>query len=93
MRWVTAWMIVTGPRLSSEFSAPQVPSIDLGPLDRANTLNPDTKTTHCAMTNHSKLHPGEFSRDIAKWQRGVLTPIGTNGSALEAPCKPRPKGT
>ena len=27
------------------------------------------------MTNHSKLHPGEFSRDIAKWQRGVIADI------------------
>ena len=48
---------------------------DLGPLDRANTLNPDTKTTHYAMTNQSKLHPGEFSRDIAKWHRGVIADI------------------
>ena len=69
-------MIVTGSRLSSEFSALQVPrENDLGPLDRANTLNPDTKTTHYAMTNHSKLHPGEFSRDIAKWHRGVIADI------------------
>ena len=75
MMMITAWMIFTGSRLSSEFSALQVPSIDLGPLDRANTLNPDTKTTHCAMTNQSKLHPGEFSRDIAKWHRGVIADI------------------
>ena len=69
-------MIITVSRLSLEFSALQVPfASDLGPLDRANTLNPDTKTTHCAMTNHSKLHPGEFSRDIAKWQRGVIADI------------------
>ena len=27
------------------------------------------------MTNHSKLHPGEFSRDIAKWHRGVIADI------------------
>ena len=27
------------------------------------------------MTNQSKLHPGEFSRDIAKWQRGVIADI------------------
>ena len=27
------------------------------------------------MTNHSKFHPGEFSRDIAKWQRGVIADI------------------
>ena len=66
-------MIITGSRLSSEFSALQVPcASNLGPLDRAIALNPDTKTTHYAMTNHSKFHPGEFSRDIAKWHRGVL---------------------
>ena len=73
---ITAWMIFTGSRLSSEFSILQVPRKgDLGPLDRANTLNPDTKTTHYAMTNQSKLHPGEFSRDIAKWHRGVIADI------------------
>ena len=27
------------------------------------------------MTNQSKLHPGEFSRDIAKWHRGVIADI------------------
>ena len=27
------------------------------------------------MTNQSKLHPGEFSRDIAKWERGVIADI------------------
>ena len=42
---ITAWMIFTGSRLSSEFSALQVPrESDLGPLDRAIALNPDTKT-------------------------------------------------
>ena len=69
---ITAWLILTGTRLSSEFSALQVPSSDLGPLDRAIALDHDTKTTYCTMTNQSKLHPGEFSRDIAKWQRGVI---------------------
>ena len=57
----------------SEFEALQVlRKGDLGPLDRAIALNPDTKATHHAMTNQSKLHPGEFSRDIAKWHRGVI---------------------
>jgi hypothetical protein len=94
-------MIVTGSRLSSEFSALQVPyASDLGPLDRANTLNPDTKTTHCAMTNHSKLHPGEFSRDIAKWHRGVIADIKqltrgiTRGNQVYLPqivLSPRPR--
>ena len=27
------------------------------------------------MTNQSKFHPGEFSRDIAKWHRGVIADI------------------
>ena len=84
-----------------EFSALQVPcASDLGPLDRANTLNPDTKTTHCAMTNHSKLHPGEFSRDIAKWHRGVIADIKqltrgiTRGNQVYLPqivLSPRPR--
>ena len=63
---ITAWVLLTGSGPSSEFSALQVPrESDLGPLDRAIALNHATKTTHYAMTNQSKLHPGEFSRDIA----------------------------
>ena len=55
------------------------------------------------MTNHSKLHPGEFSRDIAKWHRGVIADIKqltrgitrgrSHGAALatqmQAPRRPR----
>ena len=55
---------------------PVAPTALQRPTGRSqNTLNPDTKTTHYAMTNQSKLHPGEFSRDIAKWQRGVIADI------------------
>ena len=72
---VTAWMIY---RLKAQFGildASSSKQSDLGPLDRAIALNPDTKTTHYAMTNQSKFHPGEFSRDIAKWHRGVIADI------------------
>ena len=52
------------------------------------------------MTNQSKLHPGEFSRDIAKWHRGVIADIKqltrgiTRGSQVYLPqmvLGPRPR--
>ena len=52
------------------------------------------------MTNQSKLHPGEFSRDIAKWRRGVIADIKqltrgiTRGNQFYLPQKvlgPRPQ--
>ena len=52
------------------------------------------------MTNQSKLHPGEFSRDIAKWQRGVIADIKqltrgiTRGNQVYLPqivLSPRPR--
>ena len=52
------------------------------------------------MTNHSKLHPGEFSRDIAKWHRGVIADIKqltrgiTRGNQVYLPqivLSPRPR--
>ena len=52
------------------------------------------------MTNQSKLHPGEFSRDIAKWHRGVIADIKqltrgiTRGNQVYLPqivLSPRPR--
>ena len=45
-----------------------------------DSANPDTKTTHYAMTNQSKLHPGEFSRDKGKIFRGLQGPTGYPGA-------------